>query len=275
MKKFSIRRNSFRKKIYLTFSFIFILSAISCPQPTLQSAMKADAKVIFLHHSTGGLVWNAGVVNEISLRNANLGTNYSVSERSYPNTPWPWENYPSDYYRLWVGGEGSNTNESIQTLDALCAQYDVIVWKHCYPVTEIEADIGVANPASSTKTLANYKAAYNALKTKMQSFKNKRFIVWTGAVEQSGNCTQEQAQRLKDFRDWIITTWDQTGDNIFVFDFWYLETEGGLYLKSNYAASSGDDHPNAVFCTATASKFAERIVDVLQGRGDVDPRTGL
>ncbi|HRS05334.1 MAG TPA: hypothetical protein P5336_13265 [Treponema sp.] len=59
-----------------------------------------------------------------------------------------------------------------------------------------------------------------------------------------------------------------------MFDFWQLETGGGLYLLASNAENAGDDHPNAAFCTATAPKFAERICDVLQGRGDLDPLTG-
>ncbi len=251
------------------------LSVTACPQPTLQPPMKTDAKVIFLHHSTGQNVWDGGVANEIALWNTNGGTSYSVTEFAYPNSPWPWDNYPSDYYRLWVGGEGSATDANIMPLDALCSQYDVVIWKHCYPVANIGADSGSADPDSSVKTLENYKAAYIALKNKMRTFTEKRFIVWTGAARLSANCTQEEAQRLRDFHTWIINNWDEDGDNIYVFDFWMLETEGdGLYLNPTYAVDAGNDHPNPSFCAVVAPKFAERIIDVLQGRGDTDPATG-
>jgi hypothetical protein len=209
----------------------------------------------------------------LATRNASLGTSYAISQYYYPDTPWPWSNYPADYYRLWVGTEGSTTNPSIYNLETLCSNYHLIIWKHCYPVMEMEADSGVADPASDTKTLANYKAAYNAIKTKMRSFPNNKFIVWTGAVELSNGSNEAQAQRLKDFRDWVINTWDEAGDNIFVFDFWYLETDGGLYITAEHA-SGGDDHPNATFCATVAPRFAKRITDVLQGHGDTSSLTG-
>jgi len=142
----------------------------------------------------------------MDVRNDQLGTNYVIEERNYPDNPWPWDNYPSDYYRLWIGGEGSTTDPDIHNLETLCSQYTLIIWKHCYPVTEIGPDSGNPDPASPTKTLENYKAAYTALKQKMRSFPNNRFIVWTGAVEQQSNCSPEQAQRLKAFHDWIIGT---------------------------------------------------------------------
>jgi len=264
------------QKVSVLFLSVLLLTPfISCESQTgPQKPVSSNARGIFLHHSTGDYVWNGGVPAAMDVRNDQLGTNYVIEERNYPDNPWPWENYPSDYYRLWIGGEGSTTDPDIHNLETLCSQYTLIIWKHCYPVTNIGPDSGSTDPSSSYKSLANYKAAYTALKQKMRSFPNNRFIVWSGAVEQQSNCSPEQAQRLKAFHDWIIGTWDEKGDNIYVFDFWQLETGGGLYLLASNAENAGDDHPNAAFCTATAPKFAERMCDVLQGRGDLDTLTG-
>ncbi len=250
-------------------------SPTPAPSGSPQASMPPSAKAIFLRHSTGEYVYDAGVEGAIATRNTQLGTNYSTIKRAYPENPWDWTNYPSDYYRLWVGTEGSATEAGIQTLEALCADYDLVIWKHCYPVTDIGPDTDSPNPASPSKTLENYKAAYTALKTKMLSFPNNRFIVWTGAVRLEQNTSQAQAERLKAFRDWVINEWDASGDNIYVFDFWYLQTEGDIYQKAANGVGGGDDHPNATFCATAAPKFAERIVDVFQGRGDTDPLTGL
>jgi hypothetical protein len=237
--------------------------------------LPSDASAIFLHHSTGGCIWGGGVPEAIAARNASLGTDYSVEEIAYPDTPYPWNNYPADYYRLWVARDGtySADNANTASLENLCAHYNLIIWKHCYPVTYIDQDSGTADPASDEKTLANYKAAYQALKAKMLSFPQNRFLVWTGAVVLASNCQPEQAQRLKDFRDWVVNEWDVEGDNIY--DFWQLETEGGLYLLPEHAADAGNDHPSDAFSAEVAPKFAERIMDVLGGRGDQDPLTGL
>ena len=62
--------------------------------------------------------------------------------------------------------------------------------------------------------------------------------------------------------------WDEPGDNIFLWDFYELETEGGLYVKDAYASGGGDSHPNTGFCTQVAPYLGQRLVNVIEGRGD-------
>lgn len=60
-------------------------------------------KAIFLVHSTGtGLYSEGKVLDWVKTYNSNNGTNFQITTRAYPNTPWPWENYPYDYWKLWV-----------------------------------------------------------------------------------------------------------------------------------------------------------------------------
>ena len=84
----------------------------------------------------------------------------------------------------------------------------------------------------------------------------------------------ESAQRAKDFFAWVIEEWDEPGDNIYIWDFWQLETEGGLYLLDDYAAGPEDSHPTGDFAADVAPLFAQRIVDVMEGRGDSGSLTG-
>jgi hypothetical protein len=85
----------------------------------------------------------------------------------------------------------------------------------------------------------------------MHEFPETLFLVWTGAAQVRGVTSKENAQRAQKFFKWVKEEWDQSGDNIFVWDFFELETEGGIYLKDQYAASSDDSHPNY--------DFAERV----------------
>ena len=82
----------------------------------------------------------------------------------------------------------------------------------------------------------------------------------------------DNATRAKGFFEWVKTTWDEKGDNIFVFDFWQLETDGGLYLTA--ANASGDSHPNDTFAAKAAPLFGQRVIDVVEGRGDTGSLTG-
>lgn len=223
-----------------------------------------NVRIIFLHHSTGGRVWNSGVPKLIKEYNQNNKTNYQISEQNYPSTKggYPWSNYPYDYYNLWVKHTGDSQDKKELNLDQIAANYDVIIFKHCFPVSQIKADTGKPNIDSNKKSLENYKLQYNALRDRMLQFSDKKFIVWTGAALSEDSTTLEQAKRSKEWANWIKNEWDKADDNIFIFDFEQLETEGELYLK--YPSKNKDSHPNADFSKTAASEFVKKIIEVIQ-----------
>jgi len=237
--------------------------ASSAPQPP----QPIDSKIVFLHHSTGELVWRAGVREHIAQYNSRAGKRYAIAARAYPDgKSYPWDNYPFDYWNIWVAHAGPNAYSGQATLEILTREFDVIVLKHCFPVSAIESDIGQLNPASPRKSLENYRVQYMALRDKMRTFPKTRFLVWTGAALKRNATNSEQAIRARAFVDWVKATWDEPGDNIFVWDFFGLETEGGVYLTD--ANATEDSHPNEQFVARVAPLLARRIVDVVEGRGD-------
>jgi len=245
------------------------------PAPAAPSAPAepARARVLFLHHSTGECVWNGGVADWFQAYNAAHKTDYAVTEQAFPkDSPYGWANYPYDYWNIWVRHAGPKPFREEPTLEMLAPRWDVIVLKHCFPVSNIEADTGTADVASEEKRLENYRLQYEALKKKLRESPKVRFLVWTGAVQVKNDLDEASARRAKAFFDWVRTAWDEKGDNIFLWDFYALETEGGLYLKPAYA--SGDAHPNEAFSRRVAPLLARRIVDVIQGRGDTAGLTG-
>lgn len=249
-------------------------SAIATPSPTPDSKPSPtpvttprgpnDTRIIFLHHSTGGNVWNGGVPQLINEYNENNRTNYQIDEKAYPSTEggYPWSNYPYDYYNLWVKHTGDSQDKKELNLDQIAANYDIIAFKHCFPVGEIKADTGKPDINSARKSLENYKLQYNALKERMHQFPDKKFIVWTGAALTKASTTLAQAQRAKEWTDWVKNQWDEEGDNIFIFDFEQLETEGELYLK--YPSGKKDSHPDENLSKTAASEFVKRIIEVIQ-----------
>ncbi|HWQ10335.1 MAG TPA: hypothetical protein VN436_14540 [Holophaga sp.] len=248
-------------------------------QATVTLASAGTAKIAYLHHSTGGCVWDGGVPGFFTSYNQANGTDYGITSITYPDTSngYPWANYPYDYWNLWVRHTGSSQDQQELNLDQLAAQYDVIVFKHCFPVSAIgpDSDCVPASVSSEVKTVANYKLQYEALKARMKAFPGTKFIVWTGAALKQGETTEAQALRAKAFFDWVKASWDVPGDNIFVWDFWTLETAGTtgtLYLNDAYA--QGDSHPADAFCRTVAPFVSRRIVDVIEGRGDTGTLTG-
>ncbi|HJX35934.1 MAG TPA: hypothetical protein VJ280_03145, partial [Dehalococcoidales bacterium] len=71
------------------------------------------------------------------------------------------------------------------------------------PVSAIEADSDSANVESEKKQIQHYKLQYEALKTKMKSFPETKFLVWTGANHVKANISEENALRMKEWTNWV------------------------------------------------------------------------
>lgn len=93
-------------------------------------------RIAYLHHSTGGNIWAGGVPQFFTSYNTAHGTNYQITSITYPATGggYPWANYPYDYWNLWVNHTGTSQDRGELNLDQLAADYDVIMFKHCFPV---------------------------------------------------------------------------------------------------------------------------------------------
>jgi len=231
--------------------------------------------IIFLHHSTGQAIWDGGVPEWFEDYNSQNNKNYQINAQEFPkDQPYGWENYPYDYWNIWVNHAGQSAYQTEPTLEMLSQDYEVVVFKHCFPVSQIEADYEAPVIDSPDKTLGNYRLQYDDLKNKMHQFPDTRFIVWTGAVETDTNLSNSSSTRMREFVEWIKGVWDEKDDNIYVWDFYQLETEGGYSMANNNAAGADDAHPNESFSKKVAPLFSQRVVDVIEGRGDNGSLTG-
>jgi len=236
-------------------------------------------KIIFLHHSTGGGVYQGGNVAQwFQIYNTQNGTTYKISELDYPNTPYPWENYPYDYWNLWINGACNNNNASIECMDKIAQNYDVIVFKHCFPGADILADEGNASVDSQRKSLENYKLQYRALRSLMDSYPNNKFIVWTLAPLHRNATSDANASRAKQFVEWVKNDWlaedMKTHANIFIFDFFGVAAE--LSTTPNYGKTNclkyayegdhngSDSHPNSLANQTIGPIFSQFVVDAIK-----------
>lgn len=236
-------------------------------------------KIIFLHHSTGKCIWlgntnkylykltgKSAVRDYFKLYNKKNGTDLHIEERAFPaKSPYGWKNYPYDYYNIWVRNAGDRPFMQEPTLEILTREYDVIIFKHCYPVSKIAADTGTPDINSDIKTLENYKLQYLALKNKMHEFPNTKFIVWTPAVMIKSRLSEDEAKRTREFYKWMTGEWKEKGDNIYIWDFYKYETGGGLYLLDKYAEGENNSHPGKMFAAHAAEHFCKFITDVING----------
>lgn len=188
--------------------------------------------------------------------------------------PYGWNNNPFDYYNIWVNNAGEKPYMEEPTLEMLTKQYQVIIFKHCFPVSNIKPDQESSDKDSQLKTISNYKLQYLALRDKLHEFPNTKFILFTGAAQIKSTITEDEAERTREFFSWVINEWDLPGDNIYLWDLYNLQTEGGLFFKDEYAASVNDSHPNGVFAGKVVMLLFNRIIDVIEYKGSGTQLTG-
>lgn len=268
--------------LLFTTALVFVFLFNGCKNEKTMVPGENSYKIMFLHHSTGHVIWKGetggikglfgkkeAVPSWFANYNKENGTDYFITEQNFPKAqPYGWNNYPFDYYNIWVKNAGDVAFMEEPTLEMLTKEYDLIVFKHCFPVSNIDVDLDTADIDSPEKRLQNYKAQYEAIRDKLREFPENKFILWTAAAHVQSNVTEEEVMRTRDFVEWVIQEWDKPGDNIFLWDFYALETEGGLYLKEEYSARKGDSHPSAKFGERVAPLFASRIVDVIENNGE-------
>lgn len=250
--------------------------------------MNKEVKIAFLHHSTGGVIYK-GNTSKIIYKlfkkgdvskwfadyNKKNKTNYTIESIIFPkNEPYGWNNYPFDYYNIWVKNAGEVPYKDEPTLEFLTKQYDIIIFKHCYPVGDIAIDSVSSNIDSDIKTIENYKLQYEKLKEKLKTFPDTKFLLWTGPALTKATTNQDKAVKTMEFFKWVKEEWDEPGDNIFLWDFFQLETEGDIYLKDDYAVSPDNPHPNQKFAGKVAPLFCNRIINIIENKGDNTSLTG-
>lgn len=276
---------------------VIILGVNSCKQEEKIS----ELNIIFLHHSTGRVIFKGRnysfidkVANKISDRlaaflssgdqipqllreyNDKYNKEYRIKEKTFPkSSPYGWNNYPYDYYNIWVKNAGASPFLKEPTLEILTKEYQIIIFKHCFPVSNIKVDKEFPDVNSDYKSISNYKLQYLALRDKLHQFPNTKFILFTGAAQVKSNITEDEAVRAKDFFNWVINDWDLAGDNIYLWDLYSLQTEGGLYFKNEYAESDYDSHPNKSFALRAGKLFFNRIIDIIENDGKITTLTGF
>jgi hypothetical protein len=269
---------------------LIVFVVISCSENNSKqnSIMSKPINIAFLHHSTGGVVdrgntskiyyklFEKGDVSKyFSKYNKENGTKYNYQSIIFPKKDkYGWNNYPFDYYNIWVKHAGETPYNDEPTLELLTQKYNIIIFKHCYPIGDIIFDKGQPDVDSDEKRIENYKEQYLELKRKLHTFPQTKFLVWTGAALVQSKTTPEKAQKVKEFFEWVKHDWDEPDDNIFIWDFFELETEGGLYFKNEYASAPGNSHPSVAFGGKVAPFFCKRIIDVIQGKADNTSLTG-
>ena len=256
--------------------------------------LATDDDLVFIHHSCG----NAWLSN--SLHDALLAKDY-IDERNdiyYGTTMSPDPGRPAS-----LGGTpGDRTNmnhwilwfndylEGVKSHDAATGFNRIIMFKSCYPISNIGSDgTEPGDPFSGSQTTVNYKAVYrhpsglgNTYTHDSYTYKpledifaenpNVLFIPVTAPplhYAPSDATNDDNAHRAREFNNWLKNDWLASYNaahpglnNVAVFDWFNVlaypddHLDHPNRLKAEYGGAGGDSHPNSAANAYSTQVFA-------------------
>ena len=198
-------------------------------------------EIIFLHHSCG-----QNLIEEGQVREGLSALGYKFYDHGYngdglrlSDGTWTGEsfNVPDDN----TDPDGFAAIFSQPLLDppentfSLLMQYDVIVFKSCFPVSNIMDDA----------QLAAYQSYYLTIRDTTDQYPEKLFVIVTQPPQVPNNTTDEEALRARTFTDWLASDEYLDGhSNLSTFDFFDLLAGDDHTLRREYRVDVWDAHPN-------------------------------
>ena len=223
--------------------------------------------VVFLHHSVG-----ANLIRQGSLRERLTASGFRFWDQDYNQTGLTGPDGKPRGYAYWIPGDNTNPDgyaglfaQRVYGLpwNALSGllQHEVIVFKSCYPVSDIRTD----------GMLEEYRSYYRSVRSVMDRHPDHVFIVVTPPPLNPASTSAPAAARARSFADWLGSADFLEGHpNVFTFDlFGNLEDKNPAspeahMLRRDYR--DGDDsHPNAAANRAIAPLLADLIASSARG----------
>jgi len=130
-------------------------------------------------------------------------------------------------------------------------EYDIIAFKSCFPVSNIESD----------EQLAGYESYYLSIRSRMDQYPNRIFIVVTPPPEIPADTDLQWAARARAFADWLASDEYLSGHpNVFAFNFFDLLADPSTnMLRADYQTDEYDAHPNELANQTIGPLFADFI----------------
>lgn len=226
-------------------------------------------KLIFIHHSTGGM-WLADGYGGLgqALRDNNYfvsATNYGwgqngIGDRTDMGNWWEWfrgpnsASYMSDLFAETGKNIGAYGDYSRLATDP-GGPNQIVIFKSCYPNSALRGSPSdpvpdIANnpmrgqsAGSDTYTVANAKGIYRDILEYFRQHPEKLFIVITAPPLSNGT----YAANARALNQWLMYTWRQEASypyqNVAVFDYYnVLTTNGGNKDQNDLGAPTGNHH---------------------------------
>jgi hypothetical protein len=230
------------------------------PTPPLTPTLAPEVdfrRVIFLHHSTG-----AGLIEQGDVRQRLTGLGYEFYDHGYNDDglvladgTWTGRNFDvpddntdpdgfADIFAQPLHDPPDNTFSHLM-------EYDVIAFKSCFPVSDIQSD----------DQLAEYKSYYLSIRDRMDQYPNKIFIVVSPPPQVAEYTDPEAAARARAFSNWLASDEYLSGHpNVFTFNFFDLLADPSTnVLRTDYQTDEYDAHPNELANQTIGPLFADFI----------------
>lgn len=225
-------------RFFMLIVVLFFFASISCSN---DPAFAGAPRIIFLHHSCGqNLIEQGGVREGLSALGYEFydhgynGEGLRLSDGSYAGYSFdvPGDNTdPDGFAAIFSQPLNDLPNNTFSHL----MEYDVILFKSCFPTSNIESDA----------RLADYKSYYRRIMDRMAKYPDKIFIIVTQPPEVPRNSDANASSRARSFVNWLKSDEYLAGhDNVFVFDFFDKLSGGDNFLRSGYRTDEYDAHPN-------------------------------
>lgn len=227
-----MRRIIFRAVTGFVFAACFVLLA-GC---VLAAKPGANKKVFFIHHSTGQIYWDGGMKEALK------------SHGYTGQAPW-WDGGtdPGDFYSLFSDYNSWNT----------FGDADIIIFKSCYPASDIE----------SKAQLNQYKTWYKELFAIYKNHPNKLFVPMSTPPLPKAMTNAKEAKRAIEFDTWLAGKYlakykaGYSRNNLLPYRLHKELMNKKGYLAGKYVADPYDGHPNA----KAGKRVGNTIVKVLNG----------
>ncbi len=222
--------------------------------------------VIFLHHSTGRNLIEAGQVRE---RFAQAGYDFWDHDYNWIGLRRP--DGSSTGYSYLVPDDNTDPDGlarifsqrvhklPVNTLSGLL-QHEVIVFKSCFPVSNIASD----------DQLEQYKTYYLTIRDQMDRHRDRVFVIVTPPPLNPAETNAQNAARARAFATWLKSDEYLAGHpNVFTFDLFDQLAEGNPaspeynMLRSAYRDGT-DSHPNQLANETVGPLFVDSVIAAAQ-----------
>ncbi len=174
--------------------------ATPTPEPTATPEPDVS-RIIFLRHSVG-----ANLIAEGDVRETLTDLGYEFYDHGYNGDGLVLADGTSAGINFGVPGDNTNPDglagifaqplhEPANNTFSHLMEYDVIAFKSCFPVSNIQSD----------EQLAQYQSYYRSIRSRMDQYPNKVFIVITPPPEIPAETDAEAAARARTFADWLTS----------------------------------------------------------------------